>query len=116
MKTTTIIRFILAIVIATVGYAGALPGIAVFPVLFMGACLFLVSPEEFTKPIPRNEWGLTFLLIGILLAVLLTAPFLHLHLSEPHGTIRLVMWAAMWVVSVWAIYSRWKREKRKSNA
>jgi quinol-cytochrome oxidoreductase complex cytochrome b subunit len=117
MKTSTIIRFVLAAIFATLACVGLLAGVTGSAVLFCVAWLLLMGRSELTKPIPRKElrWGL--LVTGILLAVLLTLPFLHLSpLPEPHGILRAVSVAAMWVLWMFVIYHRWRRDKGKADA
>jgi len=117
MKTSTIIRFILAAVFATLACVGLLFGITDIVVLWVPAWLLLMRRSELTKPIPRKELRVTFLVIGILLAVLLTLPFLHLPLSpEPRGIIRAVFAVAVWVLWMFVVYCQWRRERRNADA
>jgi predicted lysophospholipase L1 biosynthesis ABC-type transport system permease subunit len=117
MKTSTIIRFILATVFVTLACVGLLFGITGIVVLWAIAWLLLMGRSELTKPIPRKELWTTFLGIGIFLAVLLTLPFLHLPpLPEPRGIIRVVFAVTMWVLWMFVIYYRWRRERRKADA
>ncbi len=72
---------------------------------------------ELTRPIPRNEWWLTFLVVGIFLAVMLTLPFLHLHATHDavvHGMRHPAVVAALWILWMWPIYRRWQKKERKS--
>ncbi|HEV2328306.1 MAG TPA: hypothetical protein VGY56_05910 [Verrucomicrobiae bacterium] len=117
MKTSTIIRFVLAALFATLACVGWLFGITGIVALSAVAWLLLMGRSELTKPIPRKELWPTFLVIGIFLAALLTLPFLHLSpLPEPHGGIRTVFAVATWVLWMCAIYYRWRRERRKVDA
>jgi hypothetical protein len=117
MKTSIIIRFILAAVFVTLAFVGFLFGITGIVALWAIAWLLLMERSELTKPIPRKEFWLTFLGIGIFLAVVLTLPFLHLRpLPEPHGVIRAVFAVAMWVLWMYVIYYRWRQERRKADA
>jgi hypothetical protein len=75
--------------------------------------------EELTRPIPRAKRWLTFLLVGIFLAVMLTLPFVHLpatHDAVTHGMSHPVVVTASWILWMWAIYRCWQREKGKANA
>jgi predicted lysophospholipase L1 biosynthesis ABC-type transport system permease subunit len=117
MKTSTIIRFVLAAFFATLACVGLLFGITGIVVLWALAWLLLMGRSELTKPIPRKELWPTFLGIGVFLAVLLTLPFLHLpSLPEPHGIIRAMFAVAMWVLWMFVVYHRWRRERRKADA
>lgn len=117
MKTSTIIRFVLATLFATLACVGLLFGIMGIAALWLVAWLLLMGRSELTKPIPRKELWSGLLVTGILLAVLLTLPFLHLSpLPEIHGIIRTVLTVSMWVLWLFAIYCRWRREKEKADA
>lgn len=117
MKTSTIIRFVSAAFLATLACVGLVLDIRGLVFLSSVVWLLGIGREELTKPIPRKELWLTFLTIGILLTVLLTLPFLHLsHLPEPRGIIRGIVAAALSVLWMWAIYYRWRQERRKANA
>lgn len=116
MKTTTIIRFVLAVICATVACVGLLVNIRVIPAIFAGICSLLVmGRSEITRPIPRSEWLLTFVTVGVLLAILLTVPFLHLP-PGPSGRVRLVFVVVLWPLCMWGIYHRWQKEKGKASA
>ena len=116
MKTSTIIRFALAAVCATLACVGLLVNVPALPAIFAGAsCLLVMGRSEVTRPIPRSEWWLTFVVVGVLLAVLLTVPFLHLP-PAPSIRVRLVLAVVFWPLWMWGIYHRWQREKGKADA
>jgi hypothetical protein len=115
MKTSTIIRFVVAALFATLACVGLLFGITGIAILWVVPWLLLTGRSELTKPIPRKEWWWTFLLIGVLLAVFLTLPFLHLP-PAPSQTVRFAIAVPMWFLWMWAIYRRWQREKGKADA
>jgi hypothetical protein len=119
MKTSRIIRFVLAAVFATLACAGLLAHVIGSAVLFSVPWLLLMGRAELTKPIPRNEWWWTIALIVIFLAVVLTLPFLHLpvtHDAVTHGLSHPVVVAALWIFWMWAIYRRWQNENGKADA
>jgi hypothetical protein len=115
MKTWTVIRFILAAIIATLGCVGLFMNFSGFGVLFGVPALLLAKSSEFTKPIPRNEllWLLVFFIGLIVLNV--GANYLNLHLPQPQGVIRLVFTAAMWILWMFAICYRWQKEKKNAD-
>jgi hypothetical protein len=115
MKTSTIIRFVVAALFATLACVGLLLGITGFAILWVVPWLLLMGRSELTKPIPRKEWSWTFLLIGVLLVVFLTLPFLHLP-PAPNQTVRFAIAVPTWFLWMWAIYRRWQREKGKADA
>ncbi len=88
--------------------------------LFLVSWLLVMGREDLTRPIPRNERRLMFLVIGILLAVMLPLPFLRLRLSAAgsavtHGLSHPVTVVALWMIWMWAICRGWQREKLKSS-
>jgi hypothetical protein len=117
MKSSTIIRFVLAAVFATLACAGLLAHVINSAMLFSISWLLIVGREELTRPIPRNEKWPTLIVIGIFLAVMLTLPFLHLPTMRnelANGFSNPVVVAALWISWMWVIYRRWQREKLKS--
>ena len=103
-------------VIVTLACFGLLSHVIGSTLLFLIVWLLLISRAELTQPIPRSEWRSTFITIGILLAVLLTLPFLRLpaaHKAVADGMGHPVIVAALWLLWMWGIYCRWQREKRK---
>lgn len=112
MKKSFIVKMFAAVVFATlasIGLATAVPGAAG---LWGISWLLLVAPGDLTRPIPRSERWWTFLLVGLLLAVLLTLPFLHLHLPPaPTQPARVAVAVPIWLFWLWAINRRWQREK-----
>ena len=115
MKTSSAIRFGLAALFATLACLGLLFAVPGVGVLWIVPWLLLMGRSELTKPIPRNEWWWTFLLIGVLLAIFLTLPFLHLP-PAPTQTVRIALAVPMWFLWMWAIYRRWRREKGQADA
>src|SRR5438309_10363997 len=100
MKTSTIIRFVLAAIFATLACVGLLMHMIGSAVLFSVPWLLLVRRAELTQPIPRNEWWLTFLVIGIFLAVMLTLPLLHLPATQDavtHGMSHPMVATVLWI-------------------
>ena len=117
MKTSFIIRMVAAAVtttFASLGYLAAVPGSMV---LFCVSWLLLVPSGELTRPIPRSERWSTFCVVGGLVAILLALPFIHLHSpSAPSASARFAVAVSLWLVYVWAIFRRWQKEKRKTDA
>ena len=119
MKTSTIIRFVLAGVIATLACAGLLAQVTGSAVLFSVSWLLLMGPAELTRPIPSKERRWTIVLVGVLVALLLTLPFLNLPVARDgvtHGLNHPVVVGALWTLWLWAICRRWKREKGTADA
>ena len=116
MKTSTVIRFVVAAVFATLVCVGLLFGVTGIAFLWVVPWLLLMGRSELTKPIPRNEWRSTFIVIGIFLAVMLTLPFLHLSHAAPNTMVRFVIGLASWPLWMWVIYRRWQLEKGKADA
>ena len=118
VKIAINVRFFLAAVFAAIAVIGLLPGTPLLgaPAALGVAHLFLMGRSELTKPIPRREWSSTFLMLGVLVAVLLTLPFLNLHPAPPSDGVRLVLAAVLGPLLAWAIYRRWRIEKGKANA
>jgi len=120
MKTSTVIRFVLAAVFATLACGGMLANVVGSCVLFSVYWLLMTGKKELTRPIPRNEWFGSFMLIGIFLAVMLTGAVLPIFLHRPYvyeyhhqklgigGSLAVL---AMWVLSMWGIHRRWQMEK-----
>ncbi len=112
MTISPIIRFVLAAMFATLACIGLFFGIPGLPALWTLAWLLLMGRSELTKPIPREELWPGLLVTGILLAALITFPFLHLsRLPEPHGAVRLALAGAIWVGWMFAIYCRWQKQR-----
>jgi hypothetical protein len=114
MKISAIIRFVLAALFATLACAGLLFGIPGLTALWALAWLLLMERSTLTRPIPRAEMRTTLLATGVLVAALLTLPFLHL--PEPRGAVRVLLAAVMWVGWMFAVYLRWRREKGHADA
>jgi hypothetical protein len=110
MKTSTIIRFIVAALFATLACLGLLFAISGAGALWIVPWLLLMGRFELTKPIPRKEWWLAWVAFGILLALIVTLDILHLR--EPHGIVRIVLATVMWIAWMFAIYYRWQRERK----
>jgi hypothetical protein len=110
MKASTIIRFVLAALFATLACLGVLFAIPGVGALWIVPWLLLMGRSELTKPIPRKESWWTFLLIGVLLAIFLTMPFLHVP-PAPSQTNRSAIAVPMWFLWIWAIYRRWQSER-----
>jgi len=117
MKTTTIIRFLLAAVFATLSCVGIFTGITLLTLLWCVAWLLLMGRSELTKPIEpasRKE-----LLVGIVIFVIFLGSVVTLdvlHLPEPHATVRFVLAVVLWPLWMWGVYHRWQREKGKADA
>jgi len=115
MKTSFIIRLVAAAVVATLASVGLIAAFPASGVLFSLSWLLLIPRGELTRPIPRSEWWLTFVVVGVLLAVFLTMPFLHLP-HAPNEIVRFAIAVPLWLLWMWAIYRRWQREKGKADA
>lgn len=119
MKTSTLIRFVLAGVVATLACAGLLAQVAGSEVLFSVSWLLLMGRAELTRPIPHKERRWTIIVVGVLVALLLTLPFLNLPVARdegPHGLNHPVVVGALWVLWMFGIYRRWQREKGLADA
>ncbi|HTB82790.1 MAG TPA: hypothetical protein VK742_03980 [Candidatus Sulfotelmatobacter sp.] len=117
MKISFIIRMVAAAVATSLASLGYLVAVSGSTVLFCVSWILLVPHGELTRPIPRSEWWSTLCMVGGLVAVLLTLPFLHLHSpSAPSASARFAVAVALWLVYMWAIYRRWQREKGKADA
>lgn len=115
MKSSIIVRLFLATLFATLASIGFGYGITLMAALWPVTALLLMETSELTKPIPRYELWPVLLVTGVLLAVLLALPFLHLSRApEPHGVVRTVLAALMWIAWLFAVYSTWRREKGKA--
>ena len=114
MKTSTIIRFVLAALFATLACVSLFAGFFGAGASSAVAWLLLMGRTELTKPIPRGEWWVGLLGVGVFVAIIVA---LHLfHLPEPHGAVRLVVSVALWLLWMWGIYYRWQKEKGKIDA
>ncbi len=119
MKTSTLIRFVLAGVIATLACAGLLAQVTGSAVLFSVSWLVLMGRAELTRPIPHKERRMTIIVVGVLVALLLTLPFLHLPVerdAESRGLSHPLVVAALWALWMFGIYRRWQREKGLADA
>jgi hypothetical protein len=116
MKTSTVIRFIVAAIFATLACFGLLADIPGIPVLWVVAWLLLMGRSELTKPIPRKELWVGLAIFVVFLGLIATLDILHLHEAQPHGVVRIALATAIWVVWMFAIYYRWRREKVKADA
>ncbi|MGA2788753.1 MAG: hypothetical protein ABSF60_14630 [Verrucomicrobiota bacterium] len=117
MKTSTIIRFVLAAVFATLSCIGILTGITLLTLLWCVAWLLLMGRSELTKPIEpasRRELLVGIVIFIIFLSLVVTLDVLHL--PEPPAKVRLVLAAALWILWMWGIFRRWQREKGKADA
>jgi hypothetical protein len=117
MKLSTIIRFVLAAVFATLSCIGILIGTSLFTCLWWVAWLLLMGRSELTKPIEpasRRELWIGILVFVVFISLIVTLNILHL--PKPNATVRLVLAAAMWILWMWGIYRRWQREKGKADA
>ena len=115
MKTSFVIRIVAAAVVATLASLGFLAVVTGSAVLFSLSWLLLIPRGELTRPIPRSEWWLMFVVVGVLLAVFLTMPFLRLP-PAPSERVRIAVAVPLWLLWMWAIYRRWQREKGKADA
>jgi len=117
MKTSFIIRMVAAAIVATLASVGYLAAVPSSLGLFSISGLLVIPREELTRPIPRNESWWTFLVVGVLVAVFLTLPFLHLQSPfAPSVSVRFALAAPLWLLWMWAIYRRCQREKVKAAA
>jgi hypothetical protein len=117
MKTSTIIRFVLAAVFATLSCVGILTGESLLTFLWCLAWLLMMGRSELTKPIEpasRKEVLMGIVIFVAFLGVVVT--FHVLRLPEPNATVRLVLATAIWVLWILGIYCRWQREKGKADA
>jgi hypothetical protein len=117
MKTSTIIRFVLAAVFATLSCVGIFTGTTFIASIWWVAWLLLMGRSELTKPIEpasRREILIGIVVFVIFVGVIVTLDILHL--PKPPATVRLVLAIAMLVLWMWGIYRRWQREKGKADA
>lgn len=110
------IRFIAGAVAATLGCVGFAAGITYLGWLFFISWLMLMPIKELAEPVGGKELALSFLLIGVLLAILIGLPLLHLHLLQSGRAIRSAIAVPMWILWMWVFYRRWRQEKRKIKA
>jgi len=116
MKTSTIIRFIVAAIFATLACVGLLAGIPGIPLLWIVAWLLLMGRSELTKPIPGKELWVGLVIFVVFLGLIAMLDILHFREPQPHGVVRSVLATAIWVGWMFAIYYRWRREKGKADA
>jgi amino acid transporter len=116
MKTSTIIRFVLAVLFATLACVGLLFGITGIVVLWVVPYLLLMERSEFTRQVSRKELWIALIAFGVLLALIVVLDILHIRGPEPSGVVRLVLGVVMWIAWMAAIFYRWRREKRKTDA
>jgi uncharacterized membrane protein YqgA involved in biofilm formation len=119
MRRWVIIRMVLAATAATFACLGLLAHMvfAATPLLLVSS-LLLTTREEFTKPIPRKELKWFFLVIGLLLAGVVTLNLLHLPVRDAAVTDVLCHPAIVlpvWLLFIWGIYRRWQVEKQKAD-
>jgi hypothetical protein len=124
MKTSTVIRFALAAIFATLAFAGLAAGVPASQVLFSVPWLLMLRKGALTQPIPRKHWFGVFVMVGTFVAVMLTLAMLPIFLHRPYVEYkpaqpsigRSAAAAAMWILWMWMIYRRWQMEKTKVEA
>ena len=112
MKTSFIIRLVVAALLATLACIGFAADIPVLGGLIFISWLLLMPRGTLTRPIPRSERWWAFLLVGVVVAVLLTLPFLKKP-PEPSRGVRAAAAVLLWLLWMLAGYSRWRRVKRE---
>ncbi|HTV40317.1 MAG TPA: hypothetical protein VMF08_07065 [Candidatus Sulfotelmatobacter sp.] len=105
------IRFVAGAVAATIGCVSFAAGITYFGWLFYISWLVLMPIKELAQPVGGKELALSFLLIGVLLAILIGLPLLHLHLLHPGKAVCTAIAVPMWILWMWMFYRRWRQEK-----
>ena len=116
MKTSLKIRFVAGAVAATLGCVGFAASTAYFGWLFYISWLALMPIKELTRPVGGKELAWSLLLTGVLLAILIGLPLLHLHLLQPGRGVRSAIAVPMWILWMWVFYRRWRQEKGKIKA
>jgi prepilin signal peptidase PulO-like enzyme (type II secretory pathway) len=111
MKTSTLVRFVLAVVFATLACIAMFMQLGAVGLLSGVAWLLLTGFSELIRPIPPRELWPTFVVGGVFLAVALTSPFLHLHTTTQNAVVRAIASLAFWLFWMWAIHRRWQKEK-----
>jgi hypothetical protein len=127
MKTSRVIRYVLAAIFATLACAGLGARIIGSQILMAVPMLLLMDKKELTRPIPRRDW-VTILkqylalivVVCIFLALMAEICFLLSRaIPEPHaGKLGIGYWVAVvaaWILWMWMIHSRWQGEKRMAN-
>ena len=114
MKAFFLVRMAVAAILATLGIIGWAASVPGSNALLFIAGLLLVSYEELTRPVPRGERWWTLLLVGVLLAGLLLAPFLRWP-SPPGKIVRIALAVLGWLFCMGAIYRRCLRKRGQIN-
>lgn len=111
MKTSFIVRMVLATIVVTVACVGLLARVTGAAVLLSVPWILLMGVSGLTRPIPREELRMTLFVTGIIVAMLLAIPFLHLSPMRDLGSYPVFV-AILWVLWMFAIYRRWRTETR----
>lgn len=112
MTSSTKLRFLLAVVFATLASVSLFMHVAVATSLFSGvAWLLLDGFAPLLRPIPSRELLIVLLVVGAFLALALSAPFLQLHADQPSRVARAIASTLLWLFWLWAISRRWQKTK-----
>ena len=114
MKTSTIIRFVVAAVLISTGCALLLADVYRGPLLFGLATIFFMPRSELTQPVSRREYfgmlGLLFALIAASLAAKYFLPssaadLVHRVICHPAFVVPL------WIFMMWGLYRHYQRQR-----
>jgi len=122
MKTSTVIRFALAVILVTAGCLAMLAEANFSNFIFRGCFavsgVLLIRPSEFTRPIVGTERRKALIFVAVFLAVMLSLPFLYLHSNHEKDWYVLGFPAVVvpfWLLWLWIIFRAWKRETRPTD-
>jgi len=114
MKTSIIIRFVVAAILIGAGCALMLTGFYRGVLLFCVATIFYMPRSELTRPIPRREFWIT---LGVMFA-LIAAGFAAQHFlpGSAAGVVQRVAChpafvVPLWLFMMWGLFRHFKRQK-----
>ena len=117
MKTS--IRFSIATVIITAGFLLVLCHFSGSGALFGLATFIFMPRSELTRPVPRHELWLSFgVLVGLIALIVAAKYFVPRSASDVMERIisHPAVLAPLWLLTLWALFRNWQRQKRRVDA